>query len=143
MPLKTCTKCKKEKPPSEFNKKKDGLNANCRECTKRESRDYYLRHREDMARKINAAKFQRIWTNKQYVYNLLQESGCADCGEKDPVVLECDHVRDKEKDVSLLLAGGYSLERILKEIDKCVIRCANCHRRKTAKDQNWYVRLTT
>ena len=68
---------------------------------------------------------------------------CADCGEKDPVVLEFDHVRDKEKDVSLLLAGGYSLERILKEIDKCVIRCANCHRRKTAKDQNWYVRLTT
>lgn len=100
-----------------------------------------------MSKQINASKFERIWFkriwfNKQYVYNLLLESSCADCGEKDPVVLEFDHVRDKDMNISLLLAGGYSLERIQKEIEKCIIRCANCHRRKTAKDQNWYARLT-
>ncbi|KKM74976.1 hypothetical protein LCGC14_1394930 [marine sediment metagenome] len=30
------------------------------------------------------------------------------------------------------MLGNYTLKRIQQEIDKCDIRCANCHRRKTA-----------
>jgi hypothetical protein len=30
-----------------------------------------------------------------------------------------------------MLSGHYSWESVLKEIQKCEIRCANCHRRKT------------
>ena len=32
---------------------------------------------------------------------------------------------------------------ILKEIEKCEIRCSNCHRKKTAKDFNWYHNIDT
>jgi hypothetical protein len=34
--------------------------------------------------------------------------------------------------------GRYSLDALQKEIDKCVVRCANCHRRKTAKESGFW-----
>lgn len=57
---------------------------------------------------------------------------CVDCGESDIVVLECDHLRDKEFDMAKLLTGGSTWRRIERELAKCEVRCANCHRRKTA-----------
>ena len=32
----------------------------------------------------------------------------------------------------------YRWKTVLEEINKCEVRCANCHRQKTAKDENWY-----
>ena len=37
-----------------------------------------------------------------------------------------------------MIHDGYSWSNILKEIDKCECRCANCHRIKTAIEQDWY-----
>jgi hypothetical protein len=58
---------------------------------------------------------------------------CKDCGENDPIVLEFDHKTPerKFKPISIMLSGHYSWESVLKEIKKCEVRCANCHRRKT------------
>ncbi len=63
------------------------------------------------------------------------ERGCVDCGEQDPIVLEFDHRDEAEKQLTLAeaTARGWSLVRVLQEAAKCDIRCANCHRRKTAK----------
>jgi hypothetical protein len=53
--------------------------------------------------------------------------GCAICGEKEPCCLDFHHLRDKEFVVS---AGvDVSKERLFDEIDKCVVLCANCHRK--------------
>ena len=60
----------------------------------------------------------------------LLEHPCVDCGETDPVVLDFDHLRDKTKNVSALLKSTWT--RILREIEKCDVVCANCHRRRTA-----------
>jgi hypothetical protein len=67
--------------------------------------------------------------------DFLRAKSCIDCGENDPVVLEFDHCSpdEKFKAVSKMLSGHYSWESISKEINKCEIRCANCHRRKTYK----------
>lgn len=75
---------------------------------------------------------------RKYVLNYLVSHPCVDCGESDPVVLDFDHQKGKIDNVSDLIKNRNSIELIAKEIDKCVIRCANCHRRKTAKDFGWY-----
>jgi hypothetical protein len=70
---------------------------------------------------------------REKILDFLSKKKCIDCGENDPIVLDFDHIdRDKKfKSVSQMLCGHYSFETILKEIEKCEVRCANCHRRKT------------
>lgn len=58
-----------------------------------------------------------------------------DCGEKDPIVLEFDHQRDKVLEVSIAIHRGWSEKKLLAEIEKCEVRCANCHVRKTYKER--------
>lgn len=50
-----------------------------------------------------------------------------DCGESDPVVLEFDH-----RDPSLKLGRVMEVTnmRLEDEVDKCDVRCANCHRKR-------------
>lgn len=59
-------------------------------------------------------------------------SKCNKCGHDDltyPEVFEFHHRDPKEKDFAIS-AKGYSLgwEKVKKELDKCDMYCANCHR---------------
>lgn len=64
---------------------------------------------------------------------LAKNQPCMICGiQYESWQMEFDHIRDKEKAVSLML--GSSQKRLTSEIDKCQILCALCHRRKTKKD---------
>jgi len=51
---------------------------------------------------------------------------------RDIVVLQFDHLGDKERNVSSMLSGSWSGSAIEMEIAKCQVRCANCHRLRTA-----------
>jgi hypothetical protein len=53
-------------------------------------------------------------------------------GEADPVVLEFDHLGDKSFSIGAKLVQ-FKWQRILDEIEKCEVVCANCHRRRTAR----------
>src|SRR6202022_3269562 len=79
----------------------------------------------------NSARRQHENEAKMIAY--LLEHPCVDCGETDITVLEFDHLRDKTQNVSALIRGTNSWARIEAEIAKCVVRCANCHRRETAR----------
>jgi hypothetical protein len=69
---------------------------------------------------------------RQQLYEYLVGKSCKNCGESDPVVLDFDHdsPSNKFKSVARMLSGHYSWGKIQKEIQKCTIRCANCHRRR-------------
>lgn len=70
--------------------------------------------------------------NADNLWALLSNSSCKDCQTTDPRVLEFDHLRDKSFNVSRAVSGSTrSWETIKKEIDKCDIVCANCHRIRT------------
>lgn len=57
---------------------------------------------------------------------------CIDCGEADTIVLDFDHVTGEKKGtINQMKNRDMPLERIIEEIEKCEIRCANCHRRAT------------
>ena len=80
----------------------------------------------------------RTAENTAYRNNYLKTHPCVDCGEGNPVVLEFDHVRGaKKKELSRMWTTGYALETIKEEIEKCEVRCRNCHAIKTAKQQGW------
>jgi hypothetical protein len=81
----------------------------------------------------------RRFIGRKYVFKYYLQHPCIDCGEKDPFVLQLDHVTgDKHKDVSKMVSGRTTVKTLEKEIKKCVVRCANCHSKKTARDQKWY-----
>jgi hypothetical protein len=64
----------------------------------------------------------------------LSQHPCVDCGEADARVLEFDHVRGvKRAAISAMVRDIRPMDQIWAEVAKCDIRCANCHRRKTAR----------
>lgn len=138
-----CGLCKQEKKLSEFNKnrsKSSGFNTVCKVCSKKRSRLYYKenseKHKKEVRKRVKL--FQINLRNK--IFNFLKQNPCVDCGENNPIVLEFDHRDTKNKDftISVGYSKKYSWKKIKKEIDKCDVRCANCHRKRTAKQFNWY-----
>lgn len=68
--------------------------------------------------------------NLNHVLAVLQFAGCVDCGERDPVVLDFDHVGPKRRTIAQLTPVA-SLQRLKEEIAQCEVRCCNCHRMVT------------
>lgn len=68
---------------------------------------------------------------KQRLKAIKEKSGCTDCGEKNHIVLDFDHLKDKKYNISRMIHDGFSWEAIKKEIAKCEVVCANCHRIRT------------
>ena|SRR5687768_11873433 len=72
----------------------------------------------------------------QLIVQFLREHPCMDCGESDVVVLEFDHLENKAFSVSHGIREK-NWETVLREIEKCDVVCANCHRRRTARKGNF------
>lgn len=58
---------------------------------------------------------------------------CGDCGENHWACLDFHHTGRKESTVAMLLRDGVSIHRILEEIARCEVLCANCHRKRHAR----------
>ena len=70
---------------------------------------------------------------RDLIDNIKLKTGCLLCGYKEhPVALDFDHLNPLEK--SFTIGTKYtsvSLDRLIKEIKKCRVLCANCHRVET------------
>ena len=78
-------------------------------------------------RQLNAETRRRIyeWYN-EYKATLR----CERCGFSHPAALDFHHrvPADKQFEIPRMVANGYSKEKILAEMAKCEVLCANCHR---------------
>lgn len=134
---KICIRCKLKKQLEAFNKcsaATDGRDNRCKSCTRERDKQRYwsdVEGQRSRARKKNQEICER---NSLYIQKYLSQHSCCDCGESDIIVLEFDHVKPgKHKNISDMIPRS-SLIKLKEEIEKCDIRCANCHRRKTARD---------
>jgi len=141
MRKKRCRDCRKLKSRTEYHKHhpaKDGLQYICKDCARLKGKKYY-RENKDHHRRVCTMNTQR---KRKAVFDYLADHPCVDCGESDPVVLEFDHVRgEKTGGIGKMISQSRPLGLIMAEIEKCEVRCANCHKRKTAKDEGWYSRF--
>lgn len=141
--MKLCSTCKKEKTEDEFNFKMKSENirqSQCKACTRLLIKNHYNNNRSYYllkARRRNKNLRDKINT---FLCNYLLEHPCVDCKEQDITVLEFDHkgLVSKVNTISYLARIQRPIQEIKAEIDKCEVRCANCHKRKTAKDFNWF-----
>lgn len=113
----------------------DGLQNVCRECNRRRARRYYSENREHHLKVVVARTAEARRRALRAVGDHLATHPCVDCGEADLRVLDFDHRpgSGKTADVMRLAQNGYSLARIATEIEKCDVRCRNCHARVTSQ----------
>lgn len=128
-----CSKCNADLPDDEFawkNRDRTRRSRQCKACVREYTNAHYRRNVERRKREISSSNKRRADAIRDRLRAIKTERGCADCGESDPIVLEFDHLRDKEFDIS---SGGRGVawSRIEAEILKCDVVCANCHRRRT------------
>jgi len=80
----------------------------------------------------NTVVKKRAKVRQRILARMKQMSGCVDCGyNENPLALQFDHVRGTKKFHLSYAPYAYSMRVILDEMDKCVVRCANCHMIKT------------
>ncbi len=143
--MKYCPKCNQQKSLNNFafkNKRRRLLLTYCKECNREYQRIHYRTHLADYKQKSGRYKEFIRRENRLKIIEYLGENPCVDCGEGDFRVLEFDHVRgDKRQPVSILHSNALSWRTLFKEIKKCEVRCANCHKRRTAKQFGWYLNI--
>ena len=130
--MRVCMKCGIPKDESEFSWSIRGVKKHsaCNECRAKEQSDYYQRTKPQQLKYKAERQVNKREEARRFVFNYLKEHPCTDCGEADPLVLTFDHVMgNKKMNISQMVNQGYSLEALKSEIDKCEVRCGNCHMR--------------
>jgi hypothetical protein len=130
---KRCPRCTETKPLDAFGlnrRRTDGHSSYCRPCAKEVSA-IHMRANRDRRRAANrAAQHRTRRKHKALLFRYLSDHPCTDCGESDPVVLDLHHIGPKVLPVTDMVRGAFSWSVIQAEIAKCVVVCANCHRRR-------------
>lgn len=137
MKTKICTKCKEKKDITEFYT----LDYWCKKCSykynrrwsqnnpekvKESRRKYYQKHKEE----IKTKRRQKISKNKEWFAVYKKTLKCEICGESRWYCLVFHHKNPEEKEYNIgsMINRICNKEKILEEIEKCIILCANCHR---------------
>jgi len=136
-----CHSCGLIKAAADFafsDQARDTLSYDCRPCHAAARRAHYLANKPDYIRRAIAQRFAHRALNRREVLSYLASHPCIDCGINNPVVLEFDH-RDPSTKLTEVgrMISSKRWPRVMTEIEKCDVRCINCHRRKTAREFGW------
>ena len=132
--LRKCGRCGELKPLEHFawhRREKGQRQHYCRPCQSEYGKKHYAANRQryiDLEAQRKRARAQR---RMRFLLHYFRTHPCVDCAERDPLVLEFDHLGNKSFAIGSALPD-YNWERILAEMEKCEVVCANCHRRRTA-----------
>jgi hypothetical protein len=124
--MKTCSRCKVEKPRAEF-----ANNGYCKPCNREYGKENYQQNKE---RYFAQAKKRDEQLDRLIVER--KSKPCGDCGvQYPPYVMDFDHLEGEAKkfNISHMRRRRMAFEKIEAEMDKCEVVCSNCHRERTNK----------
>jgi hypothetical protein len=130
--MRKCRLCGIDKAEENFRLRgggRNGLQADCTECTNKRAREYRQQTRD----KVGDYKIAK---------------GCECCGFKaeHPCQLDLDHIDPSTKTYKgahKAYDAGWSWERVEEEIAKCTVLCKNCHSLRTHTEGHWINEHTT
>lgn len=119
---------------------KKGSRTGCRSCN-REYQAKWNAQNKALAQERNRNSQRNKRKREMELYlSLFDGKACVDCGEDRIPCLDFDHDDPTQK--SFGVSQGFRLRKSWEEVqieaEKCTIRCANCHRIKTANEFGWY-----
>ena len=110
-------------------KNSNGTNkAYCKECRNLKARLNWSKRGKEVKSESN----RKI----DVVINDRKKAPCADCGViYPPYITDFDHVNHETKlmNISRMRSKHMAIGKIIEEMDKCDVVCANCHRERTNK----------
>lgn len=125
--LKTCITCTTPKPLSDFPRDKnrrDGRRSSCKLCwNSRLKSDWHAKYGDKYRQRRADSRADR-----RDLINEAKECGCYTCPEDRAPCLDFHHLDETTKDYGVSTMLTFSRERIIAEIEKCVVLCSNCHR---------------
>lgn len=125
--MKRCSKCKDSFDLSQFGLRADGSRQpQCKSCQRLSSKEWYNNNKKHHVASVrsNTSRYRRAFQKWKATLS------CLLCGENTPICLEFHHVNDDTKDFNISDPGVHSsLGKMVQELNKCVVLCANCHRK--------------
>jgi len=96
------------------------------------SKSHYEKNKEVYKQRAK----QRRAELKKFIKEYKSKLKCSKCPEDHIACLEFHHEDPKYKEISIsqIASRGWSKERLLKEINKCIILCSNCHKKLHYKE---------
>lgn len=123
---KVCTICKEDKPISDYHPNKHckfGVVGTCKLCSKIRTTKWYSENRTRRQEVANTRNRDRKSDAVEMFGNK-----CHDCGQSYPqCVYQFHHLDPTKKDVNPSKALSRGVDKMLEELKKCVMLCANCH----------------
>lgn len=125
----TCVVCKEVKDDDQYNwrNKARGTRKNyCRACDRVIKKRHYENNRESVIAQVRKRSQDNVDRFQAWKSTL----SCTMCSESDAVCLDFHHVEPAHKDFGIGNAvPSMSWKQLMKEIEKCIVVCSNCHRK--------------
>lgn len=73
---------------------------------------------------------------RQKLFEIKAKTPCFDCGKKfHPCCMDYHHVNRASKKFQISSGWSRNFKKVIQEIKKCILVCANCHRIRTYKQR--------
>jgi len=90
------------------------------------------------AKKLRNQAFQQ--TRRDLINKIKIDRGCAKCGyNAHSAALDFNHIHS-DKTFNVSQDPKVAMHKLLLEIDKCEVLCANCHRVHTYENKHWHTK---
>ena len=93
------------------------------------NREYYQRNRQHLLKKQREKNRRLAKNRRKWLVEYKKSLSCIRCGENYPATLTFHHRKSSNKsfEIGNAICLGVSLKRLVAEIEKCEVLCANCH----------------